>query len=123
VIARAQTAPKLRQWTKIRRTELDLLTLEDSLAQAVERSQHSAPRNIQEAAQAEITYLHEEKLDLLKSKSFSQFNASSTAIVVKMVGAFEALAQYENKQCGGTTTYYSQGQGQLTLGQLSAGSQ
>jgi hypothetical protein len=101
------------------------LTLEDSLAQAVERSQHSAPRDILEAAQAETTYLHEEKLDLLKSKSFSQFNASSTAIVAKMVGAFETLAQYENKQCGGTT-YYSQGQptqGQLTLGPLSAGSQ
>ena len=31
-----------------------------------------------------------------------------------MIGAFEALAQYENKQCGGTTTYYSQGQGQAT---------
>jgi hypothetical protein len=125
VIAQAQAAPKLRQWSKIRRTELDLLTLEGSLAQAVERSQHSAPRNIQEAAQAEITYLHEEKLDLLKSKSLSQFNASSTAMVTKMIGAFEALAQYESKQCGGTT-YYSQGQlaqGQLTLGHLSAGSQ
>ena len=125
VIARGQAVPKLRQWTKIRGTELDVLTLEDSLARAVERSQHSAPRNIQEAAQAEITYLHEEKLDLLKSKSFSQFNASSRAIVAKMIGAFEALAQYENKQCGGTT-YYSQGQltqGRLTLGQLSADSQ
>ncbi len=119
VIAQAQATPKLRQWSKIRKTELDLLTLEDSLAQAVERSQHSAPRNIQEAAQAEITYLHEEKLDLLKSKSFSRFNASSRAIVAKMFGAFEALAQYENKQCGGTTTYYSQGQGQGHLGQLS----
>jgi hypothetical protein len=117
VIAQAQAAPKSRQWSKIRKAELELLTLEDSLAQAVERSQHSAPRNIQEAAQAEITYLHEEKLDLLKSKSFSQFNASSTTIVAKMIGAFESLAQYENKQCGGTTTYYSQGQG--TLGQLS----
>jgi hypothetical protein len=121
-IAQAEAAPKLQQWSAIKKSELDLLTLEDSLAQAVERSQHSAPRNIQEEAQAEITYLHEEKLDLLKSKSFSQFNASSTAIVAKMIGAFEALTQYENKQCGGTT-YYSQGQGQLSLGQLSTGSQ
>ncbi len=93
------------------------MTLEDLLAQAVERSQLSAPRNIRDAAQAEITYLHEEKRDLLKSKSFAQFNASSTAIVAKMIGAFEALAQYENTECGGTTTYSSQGQG--TLGQLS----
>jgi hypothetical protein len=119
VIAQAQAAPKSRQWSQIRRAELDIATLEDSLAQAVERSQHSAPRTIQEAAQAEVTYLHEEKRDLLKSKSSSQFNASSTAILGKMIGAFETLAQYENKQCGGTTTYYSQGQSQGTSGQLS----
>ena len=126
VIAQAQAAPKLRQWSKIKRTELDVLALEGSLAQAVERSQHSAPRTVQEAAQAEITYLREEKLDLLKSKSFSQFSASSRANIAKMIGAFEVLAQYENKQCGGTT-YYSQGsqgsQGQLSHGQLSTGSQ
>ena len=53
------------------------------------------------------------------SPRVSRFNASSRAIVAKMFGAFEALAQYENKQCGGTTTYYSQGQGQGHLGQLS----
>jgi hypothetical protein len=123
VIAQAQAAPKLRQWSKIKRTELDVLALEGSLAQAVERSQHSAPRTVQEAAQAEITYLRDEKLDLLKSKSFSQFSASSRANIAKMIGAFEVLAQYENKQCGGTT-YYSQGsQGQLSHGQLSTGSQ
>lgn len=123
VIAQAQAAPKLRQWSKIKRTELDVLTLEDSLAQAVEQSQHSAPRTVQEAAQAEITYLRVEKLDLLKSKSFSQFSASSRANIAKMIGAFEVLAQYENKQCGGFT-YYSQGrQGQLSLGELPTGGQ
>jgi hypothetical protein len=105
----------------IRSSELGLLTLEDSLAQAVERSQRTAPRNIQVAAHVEITYLHEEKLDLLKSKSFSQFNDTSTSIVAKMVGAFESLAQYENKQCGGTTTFF--GQGQMAIGQASTGTQ
>jgi hypothetical protein len=125
VIAHAQAAPKLRQWSASKKSELAVLTLEDSLAQAVVRTQHTAPHDIQGAALAEITYVHKEKLDLLKSKSFSQFSASSTSIVAKMIGAFESLAQYENKQCGGTT-YYSQGQltqGQLTLGPLSAGSQ
>jgi hypothetical protein len=40
-----------------------------------------------------------------------------------MIGAFEVLAQYENKQCGGFT-YYSQGrQGQLSLGELPTGGQ
>ena len=68
-----------------------------------------------------MRFLHQEKLDLLKSKSFSQFSATSRTIAVRMIGAFEALAQYENKQCGGTTTYYSQGQ--RSSGQLTAGSQ
>jgi hypothetical protein len=118
-IAQSQSAPNLRQWSKTKRSELDILTLEESLARAVERSQHSAPRNIQEAAQAEITYLRTEKLDLLKSKSSSQFNGSSKTIIAKTVGVFESLAQHVNKQCGGTTTYYSQSQSQGTLGQLS----
>ena len=123
VIARAQAQATLRQWSKIRGAELGLLSLEDSLARAVEGSRHAAPPNIQDAAQDEITYLHEEERDLLKSKSFSQFNASSTAVVAKMIGDFETLTQYENKQCGGTTTFYTQGQGQgqvqPTPGQLS----
>jgi hypothetical protein len=104
LIAQAQIAPKVGHWSKLKTLELHFLTLEDLLGQAIERVQHLPP-NIQAAAQAEIKYAHEEKLDLLKSKSFSQFNASSLSTVAKMFGAFESLAQYENKECGGTTTY------------------
>jgi hypothetical protein len=117
----AQMAAKSGQWSAIKISELDLLALEDSLVQTVKLSLHTAPRNIQMAEQAESRLLHEEKIDVLKSKSFSKFNALSSSIVGKTFGAFGSLAQYENKECGGTTTYY--GQGQLALGQLSTGSQ
>jgi hypothetical protein len=116
VIAEAQAAPKLRQWSAIKKSELAVLTLEDSLAQAVERTQHTAPHDIQGAALAEIKYLREEKVDLLRSKSFSQFNAASKAILAKMIGAFVSLAQYEEKECGGTTTTFEERSGVLEQG-------
>lgn len=121
VIAQAQAAPKLRQWSAIKKTELAVLTLEQSLAQAVERTQHTAPHNIQGAAIAETEYVHEEKLDLLNSKSFSQFSATSTSIVAKMIGAFETLVQYEGKECGGTTTTFGEGSGVLEQGSAVVG--
>jgi hypothetical protein len=108
LVAQVQLAPKLRRWSKIKSSELHLLTLEDSLGQAIERLQHT-PGDMQRAAQALVEYGHEERRDLLKSKNFSQFNASSLPIVAKMVGAFESLAQTRDKECGGTTTYYAMG--------------
>jgi hypothetical protein len=92
---------------------------EESFAHVLELSQHSAPTNIQAAEHRQIKHLHEEKLDLLKSKSFAQFNASSSGIVAKTIGAFEALAQYEDHRCGGTTTYF--GQGETSIAQTSTG--
>jgi nicotinamide mononucleotide (NMN) deamidase PncC len=98
----------LRRWSKIKNSELHLLTLEVSLGQAIGRLQHT-PGDTQRAAQALVKYAHEEKLELFKSKDFSQFNASSLPIVAEMVGAFESLAQIKDRECGGTTTYYAMG--------------
>jgi hypothetical protein len=108
LVAQAQLAPKLPNWSKLKTSELHFLTLEDSLGQAIERSQHTS-RDIQRAAQALVKYAHEERLDLLKSKDFSQFKAFSLPIIANMVGALESLAQNKDRECGGTTTYYAMG--------------
>ena len=49
-IVQAQAAPQLREWSKLRSTELALFALEGSFAQAIEQSRPSTPRNIQAAA-------------------------------------------------------------------------
>ena len=121
-IAKVHAATESRQWRAIRTSELGLLKLESSFAQAFELSQQTAPSAIQRVEGDEITYLHEEKLDLLKSRTSSQFKALNSSIVPKTSAAFLLLGQYEGEECGSTTTYYSEGQGQLSLGQVIAGS-
>jgi hypothetical protein len=96
---------------------LGLLTLEDSLAHTVERDDGNAPRTIQEAVKAELKSDQKQRRALLKSKNSSQFIALTIPIAAKTFESFELLTQYEEKQCGGTTTY--SGMTEATSGQSS----
>jgi hypothetical protein len=98
-----ESAMKSGQWQAIRKSESDFLAAQESFAHAL--SQHAAPPAIQGDEHAQLTYLSEEKSDLLKSGTLSRFNALSSQTVAKSSFTFISLAQYVEQQCGGTAFY------------------